>query len=182
MNGCIENKKYFAARILKFPVALLVRLQRIKRKDVASFGNWSGNDTIWRTVNDLNKIIFYADENGEMTDKIQRRMLCIGDMVVGAGEGPLCPEPVKAGCIIMGENPVIFDKLCTRIMGYNYELIPTIKNAYNLSQKDECVVLSNFEGWDSSNIDKILTEKQWNPAKGWDVLRNTEVNVKGLDE
>lgn len=36
-------------------------------------GSRYGNDTIWRKIIDLNRIMIYADQNGIMTDKVQRK-------------------------------------------------------------------------------------------------------------
>lgn len=170
MNECIEEKHYIAARMLKLPVALIVRLQHLTHRDSVSFGNWSGNDTIWRTVNDLNKIVFYADKDGHMTDRIHRRMLCIGDMVVGgAGEGPLRPEPVKSGMLVFGTNPVLFDRLCSELMGFDYKLIPTICNANNLLSDSHHKILFNSEK-NVCSIVAIERDTHYKPASGWEIL------------
>ena len=54
--------------------------------EVVRNGSWHGNDTIWRAVVDLNKILLYADGEGVMRDTPQRRYYAIVDGVV-AGEG-----------------------------------------------------------------------------------------------
>lgn len=36
-------------------------------------GSWYGNQTISKTITDLNKILFYADKEGKLKDTIQRR-------------------------------------------------------------------------------------------------------------
>src|SRR5665647_854536 len=51
---------------------------------------WHGNDTISRTIVDVNKILFYADKSGVLQKGVQRKMLVLVDGVVaGQGEGPL---------------------------------------------------------------------------------------------
>jgi uncharacterized protein (DUF362 family) len=82
-------------------------------------GSWQGNDTIWRTVLDLNHLLFYADRGGRLRDTPQRRYLAIVDgIIAGEGEGPLASTPRHAGLLIGGFDPVLVDVACVRAMGY----------------------------------------------------------------
>lgn len=93
-------------------------------------GSWYGNDTLWRTIIDLNMILFYADKNGQITDDIQRSYLAIVDgIVAGDGDGPLFPAPKYCGIILGGFNPIIIDRLGASVMGFNWEKIPHISKA-----------------------------------------------------
>jgi uncharacterized protein (DUF362 family) len=93
-------------------------------------GSWEGNDTIWRTVIDLNQILFYADREGRMTDRPQRRYLAIVDgIIAGEGEGPLASTPRPAGLLVAGEDPVLVDVACARAMGYSERAVPMIRRA-----------------------------------------------------
>lgn len=97
-------------------------------KDPYFEGSWYGNDTIPRTIVDVNKIAFYADKNGVLKDKVQRKMFIIVDgIIVGEKEGPLEPSPKKCGLLVGGYNPVAVDLVCSRIIGFDYEKIPTFK-------------------------------------------------------
>jgi hypothetical protein len=101
-------------------------------KDPYFEGSWYGNDTIPRTIIDINKIIFYADKNGVLRDKIQRKMFILVDAIIaGEGEGPLKPSPKKCGLIVGGFNPVAVDLVCCRIMGFDHMKIPVFKYALN---------------------------------------------------
>ncbi|MEW6328525.1 MAG: DUF362 domain-containing protein, partial [Candidatus Micrarchaeota archaeon] len=92
-------------------------------------GRWTGNDTIWRAIVDLNRILFYAYENGMHTTR-QRAYFSIVDGVVGGeGEGPLMPKPKRAGVIACGEDPVAVDYICARIMGIDGKKIKAIARA-----------------------------------------------------
>jgi len=132
------------------------------------FGGWHGNDTIWRTILDVNKIAFFADKNGVLQDIPQRKMLIIGDMIVSGEEsGPLSPTPRKVGVIAVGEDPVCFDEIVCTYMGYNYNKIKTIKNARNISGKykfnctEEAVIKSNntaIDGKKPTELSAELTE------------------------
>src|SRR6266481_5338239 len=54
-------------------------------------GGWHGNDTIWRTVDDLNRILFFCDPaNGAMQSQPQRRYFAVVDGIIAMeGNGPL---------------------------------------------------------------------------------------------
>ncbi|MGH7344222.1 MAG: DUF362 domain-containing protein, partial [Candidatus Rokuibacteriota bacterium] len=55
-------------------------------------GAWSGNDTVWRTCLDLNRILHYGRPDGTVADTPQRRVLHVVDaMIAGQGDGPLAP-------------------------------------------------------------------------------------------
>ena len=93
-------------------------------------GSWEGNDTIWRTVLDLNQVLFYADRAGRMTDRPQRRYLAIVDgIIAGEGEGPLASTPRHAGLLIAGRDPALVDAACARAMGYGERSIRMIQRA-----------------------------------------------------
>ena len=57
-------------------------------------GDWYGNDTVWRMALDLNRVLFFADRNGVLQERPQRRYFSVIDgIVAGEGEGPLLPTP-----------------------------------------------------------------------------------------
>ncbi|HZS37688.1 MAG TPA: DUF362 domain-containing protein [Polyangia bacterium] len=93
-------------------------------------GSWEGNDTIWRTVLDLNRILFFADREGVMRDRVQRRYLAIVDgIIAGEGEGPLASTPRASGLLVGGEDPVLVDVACVRAMGYPIERLAMVHRA-----------------------------------------------------
>src|SRR5262249_34282964 len=92
--------------------------------------SWEGNDTIWRTVLDLNHILFHADRAGVLKDTPQRRYLALVDgIIAGEGEGPLASTPRAAGLLVAGCDPVLVDVACTQAMGYRLDRIPMIARA-----------------------------------------------------
>jgi hypothetical protein len=93
-------------------------------------GNWYGNDTAWRMVLDLNRILFYADSDGRLHDQPVRKFFSIVDgIVAGEGNGPLDPTPKQAGVVLAGTNPVAVDLACARMMGFEYRRIPMLHRA-----------------------------------------------------
>ena len=114
---------------------LIYGTQRIAPSpDAYAEGSWYGNDTIPRTIVDLNKIIFFADKRGILQENPQRKALTVVDAIIaGEKEGPLEPSPKPIGTLVAGENPVGVDLTCSQIMGFDYHKVPTLK--YALSPK-----------------------------------------------
>jgi uncharacterized protein (DUF362 family) len=93
-------------------------------------GNWYGNDTTWRMVLDLNRILVYVDKDGHLQDHPVRSIFCIVDGIVGGeGNGPLDPTPKPAGMIVAGKNSVAVDLVCARVMGFDYMRLPVLCQA-----------------------------------------------------
>jgi len=105
-------------------------------EQVIRSGNWYGNDTVWRMILDLNKILFYANPDGSMREdkwiNAKKYIGIVDAILAGEGNGPLAPDPVEMGYIIMGTNPVAIDAVCARLMGFNPMKIPSIKNAFQI--------------------------------------------------
>jgi uncharacterized protein (DUF362 family) len=98
--------------------------------DTVRSGNWHGNDTTWRMVIDLNRILMYADGAGELRDRPMRKVLNIVDGIVGGeGNGPLDPTPKAAGVVLAGVNPVAVDLVCARLMGFDWERLSVLHRA-----------------------------------------------------
>lgn len=94
-------------------------------------GSWYGNDTLWRCIKDLNKIIFYADKRGVLQPDPQRKYLCIADAVwAGEKEGPMEQIPKPLGVIFGGTNPVYVDYAASKLMKYDYLELPVIKYGF----------------------------------------------------
>jgi len=93
-------------------------------------GSWYGNNTIPRTITDINKIVCYADKHGSMTDQIQRKIFIVVDAIIaGEEEGPLKPAPKYCKTLVAGENSVAVDLVCSQIMGFDWTKIPTFRYA-----------------------------------------------------
>jgi uncharacterized protein (DUF362 family) len=76
--------------------SLVARAPRLGAPPRVIDGSWEGNDTLWRTILDLNRILFFADREGRLRGEPQRRYLAIVDgIVAGEGEGPLGATPVE---------------------------------------------------------------------------------------
>jgi len=97
--------------------------------DTIRSGNWFGNDTTWRMVLDLNRILMYADSDGGLHDAPARQIFCIVDGIVGGeGNGPLDVTPVPSGLVLAGSNPLAIDLASARLMGFDYECLPLLSH------------------------------------------------------
>lgn len=98
-------------------------------------GNWKGNDTIWRSILDLNRIVIYADKEGKMHDTPQRNYFGLIDGIIGQqGDGPMGGDPVISSIIFGGFNPVIVDALAIKALNIDFNSIKLISNAGNIER------------------------------------------------
>lgn len=132
------------------------RLEKYKKKSNQGieFGAWKGNDTIWRSVLDINYIVKYADKAGSMSESEQRKIITIGDMIVcGENNGPLAPEYKKVGGILFADDSVEFDLFLSELMGFNYKRIPVLRNALT-EDKRNLLFRSNDSRFSGKKIEK----------------------------
>jgi hypothetical protein len=95
-------------------------------------GNWQGNDTCWRMALDLNRALLYGNPDGTWREAGQtKRCLTIVDGIIGGeGNGPLCPDPVDSGVMIVGQDPAVVDAVACRLMGFDPERVPIVREAF----------------------------------------------------
>lgn len=110
--------------------SLVARVVRPDDDTAVIDGSWHGNDTLWRTILDLNRILFFADRNGRLCETPQRRYLTVVDgIVAGEGEGPMSAEPLRAGLLVGGFDPVMVDYRTCELMGFDPWRIPQVARA-----------------------------------------------------
>lgn len=141
-------------------------------------GSWYGNDTIWRTAMDLNRIILYADKHGNLQSTAQRRIIHIGDMVIsGEKEGPVAPTPKPLGIILFSDNAMAFDRTLCGIMGFRSECFPMFSNKnalgiFSFVDKDELdreTLISNRKDIDGVELSQfpLIDEWKFEPHPTW---------------
>ncbi|MBU2607828.1 MAG: DUF362 domain-containing protein [Chloroflexi bacterium] len=86
-------------------ISKMVNLFKIKDlvyKEYFDHGGWHGNDTLWRTIVDINRILIYADSQGKLHPQPQRRYLGMVDGIVG-GDGNVPWTPSRGGAVCCSE-------------------------------------------------------------------------------
>jgi len=112
--------------------AQLSRAIAIAGDQVGVEGAWSGNDTIWRTCLDINRILMYGRPDGTLSDEVQRRVIHVADAIVaGHGEGPLRPRPLPIGVIVAGYNAAAVDWIGAHLLGFDPNRLPCVRNSFN---------------------------------------------------
>jgi len=148
-----------------------------QRKEIASafaYGNWHGNDTAWRMVLDLNRILMFADRDGSIGAEPVRKYFSVIDGVIGGeGEGPLHPDAYPSGVVLAGFNPVAVDWVATRLMGFDPNEIPLYQNAVSQMKGwlhefaiERCSVKSEVPKWQNILDSKEVVMSFRAPA-GW---------------
>jgi uncharacterized protein (DUF362 family) len=146
--------------------SLIARAPRLGRAPKVIDGSWEGNDTLWRTILDLNLILFYANREGRLMAEPQRRYLTIVDgITAGEGEGPLGATPVHAGLLVAGFDPAVVDHEVTRIMGLRAEPIAQIQRALEKSLLPSSSLASL-----QRTLDGPVPDFHFKPPRSWPSL------------
>ena len=125
------TKSLGAGRVWRGMGAQLERVANLLGDVTGTEGSWSGNDTIWRTCLDLNRVLLYGRADASMADEVQRRVLHLVDAVVaGQGNGPLAPEPLELGLLLAGASAPALDWVGALLLGYDPERIPVTREAF----------------------------------------------------
>ncbi len=97
---------------------------------VVRSGNWYGNDTTWRMVLDLNTILFRYDGQGRPRKEPLRYLSIIDGIIAGEGDGPSESDAKPCGLLVAGANPVATDFVTAKIMGFDWQKIPMIREGF----------------------------------------------------
>jgi uncharacterized protein (DUF362 family) len=153
-------------------------------RDKTSEGSWFGNDTLWRTILDLNRAVNYADRHGLMQPHAQRRVFTIVDaLLAGEGEGPMAPSPAPLGVLLGGINPVAVEHAATSLGRWPIERLKHLARAFDSHE----YALTDFppeavrvQAWEVT--DGVLHETDFEPmgrflrpSSGWCGAFSTDV-------
>jgi uncharacterized protein (DUF362 family) len=108
---------------------------------------WFGNDTTWRMVMDLNRIVLYGKEDGTIANEKQRTLFSLCDAIIGGqGNGPLRPEPFPMGFISFSNDSGLTDVCFGKLMGFDIDLVPLLRSANdNLDFETVKIIIDNQE-------------------------------------
>ncbi len=164
--------RFLRAIALRFPYVgprLFLRAKRLGKtafgdtETVVRSGNWYGNDTTWRMCLDLNKVLLYGRQDGSLAPPLagnRKRYLSVVDGIVGGdGSGPMNPDPVEAGVVLVGTDPAVVDAVCAVLMGFDLDRLPVVRQAF-LSRGRPITTV------DRADIDVVSDLEAWNGPLG----------------
>jgi uncharacterized protein (DUF362 family) len=139
LSGIVEdlldatNRSRYAVsrRILANAARLAMTADKALHANDNYEGSWHGNDTVWRTCLDLQRVLHYGQLDGVLSDRLQRTVLTITDAIVaGDGDGPLAPTPIPLGMITLGVNTAAVEWVHALLMGLDPQRIPLTREAF----------------------------------------------------
>lgn len=145
------------------------------RKRMLDAGNWYGNDSAWRMAVDLLRIFLFADRQGVLQPRVQRRVFSVVDGIIGGdNNGPLAPDPHPAGVLLGGDNLLATDLVGARLMGFDplkmrafTHLLQDPHFEYGVRSLDDIRVVSNYTPWQGILADREDRGLQFKPHPGW---------------
>ena len=140
--------RHAAARVLKHEDQTIIH------------GGWYGNDTLWRTLVDLNRVLFYGRPGGTISPERRSYLSLVDGIIAGEGNGPVKPRTKPAGVLAAGCDPIALDAVLAWIMGFDPQRIRLIQGAaasrapFWLGHADfrNVEVISDHD-WRSTNLD-----------------------------
>lgn len=158
---------------LRVAAKVLYRGMRLGRDNVVN-GAWHGNDTAWRMVMDIMRIVRYGRPDGTIADTVQRNHIAFIDGVVaGEDDGPLRPRPVHAGILMFGTDPVWLDWACAAVMGFDPHRLPMLTGAAHAEPQPLTDASFDDVAWlvDGSPVDfsalSTVSPHRFVAPKGW---------------
>ncbi len=144
-----------------------VFFRKVNSKGIHSGGSWYGNDTVWRMILDLNKILIYGSAGGSMMEVPQRKLFSIVDAIIaGEGDGPLAPDAKVCGLVAAGTNFLLLDLLLVGIMGFDADKIPQYRYSQQM-EKYKLTEVNNFEAKLCSNANVHGINLSFKAPPGW---------------
>jgi uncharacterized protein (DUF362 family) len=161
-------------RLTRFPIGgghtAVLNFPRLRgAPGYAEGGCHPGNDTLWRTILDLNVALLYGKRDGTLADVPQRRILHLIDGIVGGeGDGPLRSSPRRTGALLASWDPVAADTAGAELMGFASDRLATLAQAHRTAPRTLGVS-------DRSRIEFVGDPLQpcqppYQPARFWDHL------------
>ena len=141
----------------------------LRRFGLTLGGAWHGNDTAWRMVHDLYRILCFGDCGGVVRDEAQRRHIALVDGIVGGeGDGPLAPRPVGCGALLFSDDLATADRVAWRLMGYRPEALKLLRHVPGGADPEGATgtVRSNGRTLSESKVGPILG-RPFEAPRGW---------------
>jgi uncharacterized protein (DUF362 family) len=137
-------------------------------------GSWYGNDTIWRTVDDLNRILFFWSRRTNAFESTpQRRYFAVIDGIVSMeGNGPLKGSPRPTGVVLAGDDPLALDVTAASLAGFDWThlnmlagMAGQVRYSAFTGDLDAIEIISNDASWRS--VRELTGKAPHLPPAGW---------------
>jgi uncharacterized protein (DUF362 family) len=127
---------------------------------------WYGNDTIWRTVYDLNMVALYGKKDGTLAEIPQRKLYSLCDGIIGGqGNGPLQPTPLALGIIAFSDDAELMDIVAGYLLNFEIEKIPILNSASHNIKNRDCKIIMNNEQIGFEELKEYAVDVKMPP--GW---------------
>lgn len=165
MDNANRYQGNFFFKIFRFTALVIWKLSMPKKVHHLGAG-WYGNDTVWRMVMDLNKIVIYGKKDATLSKKPQRVLYSLCDGIIGGqGDGPLNPLPLPLGIISFSNNSSITDISMAMLMDFNIQKIPLLKAAFENIHLQNIDLILNGSIINLSDLSDLAI--QTTPPQGW---------------
>jgi hypothetical protein len=124
-------------------------------------------------VLDLNKCLWFFDGEGCRRAQPRRYVAVVDGLIAGEGNGPITPDPKRCGVIIAGTHPVAVDCAAAKLMGFAWEKVPLLRNAFSIRGLDfvpfrpaDICAVSDDPRW-AGKLSDIVGTFDFRPHFGW---------------
>jgi len=151
---------------------LIRKIFELQKFYLVETGAWPGNDTLWRMIYDLTKIIYFSDSQGKIHPEIQRKVFHLVDgIIAGEKKGPLRPSPRRCGVLIAGFNPFIIDAAACELMGFDYRKVKSVAGIQDLFPVEpaEAAITLNGQAAPFESLRQQI-KPSFIPAHGWEEI------------
>lgn len=173
-----RNGEYFKAKLNDILMKVCYVVGLLTSGDKYRIGSWYGNDTVWRTVVDLNNILIHTDKNGDYIQSQKKVVLHFGDMIIGGQkDGPVKPIPKPLGIVLFSDNAMLFDRVVCEIMGFSVDALPMFNHTGALNvfgykggeDLDNERIISNNSNLNNCSIKDFPDIEKWHfePHTSW---------------
>ncbi len=141
-------------------------------------GSWHGNDTVWRTLLDINRAFFYFDrEQRRVSARLSpdvRYLAILDGLIGGQKESPLSPTPVESGVMLAAHNPLALDTVAAAMMGLDVRKIKQVTRGFALRtlplahfSPDQIVICGNVPATGVKDIYERRIYTAFEPSRGF---------------
>jgi uncharacterized protein (DUF362 family) len=173
LTGFMNRTDNKAARyVIVSALFLLRKIFHLQKFELIEGGSWPGNDTLWRMIYDLTRIIYFGDVRGEIHPNLQRKVFHLVDGIIsGEGIGPLRPIPKKTGVLISGFNPFLVDATACELMGFDYLKVKSVAGIQDLfpGEPSEAKIILNGQETSFENLGQLINPS-FKPPDGWNEI------------